>query len=97
MEQFGTVETELRGVAAGTFPLTHGAAGELDADAEIGTNAHLLCSLRNDLQFVQLLDDEENALSHLLCEQRQLNEVLIFVAVADNHGVGVHVGGQHGV
>ena len=46
---------------------------------------------------MQLLDDEENALSHLLCEQRQLNEVLIFVAVADNDGVGVHVGGQHGV
>ena len=97
LEQFGTVETELRGVAARTFPLAHGAAGELDADAEIGTNAHLLCSLRNDLQFVQLLDDKENALSHLLCEECKLDEVLIFVAVADNHGVGVHVGGQHGV
>ena len=97
LEQFGTVESELRGVATGAFPLAHGATGELDADAEIGTNAHLLCSLRNDLQFVQLLDNEENALSHLLCEKRQLDEVLIFVAVAHNDGIGVHVGGQHGV
>ena len=46
---------------------------------------------------MQFLDDQENALSHLLCQQGQFDEVLVLVSVADDEAVGVHVGGQHGV
>ena len=96
-QQLGAVESELRGVAAALAPLAAAVACQLDADAQVGAHAQLLGRLGNDLQFGQFLDDEEDALAHLLCQQSQFDEVLVLVAVADDEAVAVHVGGQHGM
>ena len=96
-EQLRGVQTELRSIAAALAPFAAATRCQLDADAQVGVHAKLLGSLGNDGQLRQLLDDEEHALAHLLCQQRQLDEVLVLVAVADDEAVAVHVGGEDGM
>ena len=93
-EEFGTVEPELRSIAAGRFPFACGAGSELDADAQIGAHAHLFGRAGNDVQFGELLDDEKDAFAHLLRQEGEFDEVLVLMAVADDERFGVHVGGQ---
>ena len=57
----------------------------------------LLRGLCNDSQLWQFLNDEEDALAHLLCQQSQLDEVLVLVPVADDEAVAVHVGCEDGM
>ena len=97
LQQFGRVEAELGGVAAALLPLARARRGELDAYAEVGAHAEFLRGAGNAYEFGHLFDDEEHALAHFLCQERKFYKVLVFVAVADNQAVAVHVRGQHGV
>ena len=47
-----------------------------------------------DFQLVELFNHQEHTLTHLLSEQRQFDEVLVFVTIAHNHRVRVHVGSK---
>ena len=96
-EELGGVEAELRCVASALAPFAAAARCELDADAQVGVYAELLGGLGDDGQLGQFLDDEEDALAHLLRQQSQFDEVLVLVPVADDEAVGVHVCGEHGV
>ena len=44
---------------------------------------------------MQFLDHQKHPLPHFLGKQRQLNEVLVFVSVANDDRIGVHVRRQH--
>ena len=91
-QQFGTVQAELAVVSAGFFPLAATGAGKLDADADIRTHADATGQFYHQVEFVHLLDDDENLLAHLLCKQREFDKVFVLVAVADNQRIWiVHV------
>ena len=96
-QELRRVQSELRGVAAALAPLAAAVACQLDADTQVGVHAKLLCRLSDDGQLGKLLDDEEDTLAHLLRQQRQLDEVLVLVTVADDEAVAVHVGGEDGM
>jgi len=83
-EEFGGVKSELGGVAAAFAPLAAAVGGELDAYAEVGAYAEAACGVGDDLELGQFLDDEEDALAHLLCQEGEFDEVLVLVAVADD-------------
>jgi hypothetical protein len=97
LQQFTRIEAELAGVAAALLPFACARRGELDADADVGPYTELLRHVGDDLQFVDLLHHEEDALAHLLRQQGQLYVALVLVAVADDERVVVHVGGNDGV
>ena len=96
-EQLAAVQSELARVAAALLPLAATGGGELDADAEIGADVELLGHAGDCLQLVEFLDDDENALSHLLRQQSQLYVALVLVAVADDDGVALALYGDDGV
>ena len=83
-EQFRTGESELRGVAAALFPFSAAAACQFDAYADVGLHVEFLGSLGDDVDFVEFLHHDEDALAHLLCQQCQFDVTLVFVAVADD-------------
>ena len=95
LEQFAAGEAELTAVASAFFPLATARGGQLDADADVGLHVQLACQLGDEFQLVELLHHEEDALAHLLCQQGQLYEALVLIAVADDEGIGIHVGGYH--
>ena len=99
-EQFARVQPELAAVAAALFPLAAARTGELDADADIGTDTHAMGYLVDQDQLVEFLDHQKDASAHLLCQQGQLDVATVFVAVADDGRVGLdvgHVDGKHGM
>ena len=96
-EQFGTGESELRGVAAAFFPLAGTAAGQFDAYADVGSHVQLLGHAGNDVKLVQLLHHDEYLLAHLLCQQCQLDVALVLVAVAHDDRVALALHGNDGV
>ena len=95
VEQFAGVEAELAAVAAALFPLAAARAGQLDADADVGANLQPFRNVGDEFQFIHLLDHEEDAASHLLGQQGQLDVVFVLVAVADDERVFVGIDGQH--
>ena len=96
-QQLGTGQTELRSVAAAFLPFSAAAAGQLDADADIGAHIELLGHLGDEFQFVHLLHDDEDLLAHLLCKQGQFDIALVLIAVADDDGVALALHGNHGM
>ena len=84
VEQFGTGESELAGVAAAFLPFAASAAGQFDADAEVGAHVEFLGYLGDDFQFVQFLHYDKDSLAHLLGQQCQLDIALVLVSVADD-------------
>ena len=96
-EQLRACQPELRGVASALFPLAAAARSQLNAYAQVGFHVQLLGGAGNDFQLVELLHNDEYALAHLLCEQRQLNVALVFVSVADDERVALALYGYHGV
>jgi hypothetical protein len=97
LDELRGVETELALVAARLLPLADPERRQLDAQPDVGAHVELARQTRDEGQFVELLDDQEDPLAHLLGQQRQLDEVLVLVAVAHDQGFGVVLDGQHGV
>ena len=93
-EQFGGVEAELAGIAAALAPFSCAAAGQFDADAQVGAHTQLLCRFGDNLHLGQFFHYQEHTFAHLLGQKGQLDEVLVLVPVADDEAVAVHVGGQ---
>ncbi len=100
LKELTRVEAKLAAVAAALFPLAAAAARELDAYAYVGHDVELLGHIGNQVQLVEFLHHQEDAPPHLLGQQGQLDVFAVFVAVAYDERVVVHVGhvdGQHGV
>ena len=92
-QEFGAVEAELAVVSAGFFPLAAAGTCQLDANADVRAHADTAGKFHHQMEFVHLLDDDENLLAHLLREEGELDKILVLVAVADDEGVGiVHIG-----
>ena len=96
-KQFGTGQSELRGIAAALFPLATATGSQFDADTDIRTHVQLLSHTGNDIQLVQLLHHDEDLLAHLLCQQGQFDIALILVAVTYDDRVALALYGDDGV
>lgn len=70
---------------------------QLDAYADGGRHVQTARHVGYQLEFVDLLHHDEDAASHLLCQQRQFHIVLVLVSVADYDAVLVGVYGQYGM
>ena len=93
-QQFGTGQSELRSVATTLFPFATATAGQLDADADIRAHTQLLGLTGNDVQFVQLLYNDEDALTHLLSQQSQFDVRLVLISVTDDDRVALALYGN---
>ena len=60
-------------------------------------HVELLGGLGDDLQFVELFDDDEDAFAHLLGQQRQFNIALVLVSVAHDERVALALYGDDGM
>lgn len=94
-EQLRGVESELADVAAALFPFAAAGRRQFDADAQIGLHIELFGNSGNQLQFVELLNHHKHLPAHFLSQKGKLHILLVFISVADNHGVGVGVHGQN--
>ena len=64
------------------------ADAQLDADAAVGVDAHLVGGLQQHVDFAHLLDHDEDLVSEALAHEGQPHELLVLVSVADDHVVG---------
>jgi len=62
---------------------------ELDANAGGRIHTKLVGDLKKDVDFAELLDDDENLVTELLAHEREPHELLVLVAVAHDQMVGV--------
>ena len=97
LEQFRAGESELRGIAPALFPFSRARRSQFDAYAQVGSNVQLFGSLGNDVEFVELLHHNEDALTHLLCQQCQFYVALVFIAIADDERVALALHGDNGM
>ena len=97
IEELGTGETKLAGIATALFPFTAAAAGKFDANAQLRLDIEFLCHTGDDLKLVEFLYYDEDALAHLLCKQSQLDIALVLVAVADDERVALTLNGDDGM
>ena len=78
------VQAEDAAVAAGFGPLAAGARGELHADADHGLDLELAAAFDDHVELAGHLDDEDAPVSEHGGEQREVDELLVLVAIADH-------------
>ncbi len=85
-------EAELGEVAGRALPFPGAAGGELGAEPDHRLDAHLVREAEQVRQLRELLDDDDDLAPELAPEEREPEELLVLVAVADGErlGVGVH-------
>ena len=84
-------ETELAGIATTFFPFATTRSSQFDANTDIRTHVEVLGNLCDGFQLVQFLHHDKHALTHLLGKHSQFNVALVFIAVADDERVALHV------
>ena len=84
LHELGGVQAEDAAVAAGFGPLAAGARGELHADADHGLDFEHAAAFDDHVEFAGHLDDEDAAVSEHGGEEREVDELLVLVAVADH-------------
>ena len=90
-------QSKLRHVTTTLRPFARTTAGEFDAYTDIGAHLHAACHLGDGVNLVELLDDDEDTLPHLLRQQRQLDVALVLVAIAYDQRVALALDGDDGV
>ncbi len=63
----------------------------------LGRTLLAACHLGDGVDLVQLLDDDEDTLAHLLRQQRQFDVALVLVAIAYDQRVALALDGDDGV
>ncbi len=84
LQDLGDRQPELRAVAARRLPAPAAAGGKLDAHADVGPHAHPFGVLENQVELGVFLDHRDDVPSDLLREHRELDELGVFEAVADD-------------
>ena len=97
VEELRTGKSELRRIASALGPFARTARCELDAYAQVRLHVELLGCAGDDVKLVELLDNDKDALSHLLGQQSQLDVALVLVSIADDERVALALHGYHGV
>ena len=95
-DEIGGRETELGVLPAAGGPLAGPFGEKADAGADHRLDPDLLGHGEDLMEFLQLLDDEDNFLAKLEAEQGGADEFVILVAVADHKTLGVGVDGERG-
>ena len=94
-EEVGRVKSKLTGIASALLPFATSLRCQLNADADVRAHVELTGCGNDGLKFVQLFNNQEDALTHLLGEQCKLDEIAVLVPIADDKAVQVHIGCQH--
>ena len=93
VHHLGRVQAEDGLVPRGLLPQAGPLGRQLDAHAQIGADVHPPGAFQNHVQLGRHFQHNENIQPHLLGRQRQVNEFVILVPVADQVGIRiVHVG-----
>ena len=94
-QQLTGSQAEFAGITTAIFPFATSRRSQLDADTYIGAHIELFRHLGYQAQFVHFLHHQEDAFSHLLCQQSQFNIALILISVTDNQRIRVRVYSNH--
>ncbi len=92
----GGIETKLRVLAAAGRPFARALAVQAHANADVRLDADFLRSADRLLEFLELLDHDDNGLAELAAEQSDADESAVLVAVADDEALGVLVHRERG-
>ncbi len=83
------VEPKNRFVPRGFLPMTGALGGKADPDPEIRQHGDFPRALQNQVQLARHLQHQHDLHSHLLGVERQIDELLVLVAVANDIRLGV--------
>ena len=89
-------EAEHTALAAGLGPFAADAAGEFHADAHARAYAECGRAFQNQVQFVGGFKNQDGLETHLERREREIDELSVFVAVADQKGFRIAHIGQRG-
>src|SRR5690606_36156513 len=85
--ELGRVQPELAALARGLGPAAGARRGELDPDARDRVDVHLLGHAEDRRDLARLLDHDDDLVPELLAHEREADELLVLVAVADDQVV----------
>ena len=94
-QEFCTCQTEFRGVTPTLFPFSGTRRSQFDTNTDIRPDVHLLGNLGNDIQLIELLYNDEDALAHLLGEQGQFYIALILITITNDDGITLALYSNH--
>ena len=94
-EQFAGSQTKLAGIPSGLLPLAASRRSQFDTDTDIRLHIQLFCHAGNQFQFIHFLNDQENALTHFLCQQSKLDIAFVFISITDNKRVRIGIDGNY--
>ena len=89
VHELGDVEAEDAGIAAGAAPVAGAFSAEAEANAEGGADAHLFRALKDEVELGGHFENEDDLQAHFLRVEREVDELLVLVAIA--HDVGLWV------
>ena len=95
LQKFRRRKPELGSIAATVSPFAGTAGCQLDADTEVRLYVQFLCCTCNEVDFIEFLYYDEDALTHLLCQQSQFYIALVLVSVTDNERIALALYGNH--
>src|SRR5688500_12287836 len=97
LHELRRVESELRLLATTLRPAPRTLGDELDADPRDRHDAEVVGGLQQDVELAQLLEHNEHLVTELLAHEGEAHELLVLVAVADDHVIGGLRQGEHGL
>ena len=93
LDHLRSIEAEDGFVAGAFLPVAGSAGREPHAHAEVWQHADLARAFENKLQLAGHLEHEHDLEAHLLRVQREVDELLVLIAIANDECLGViHVG-----
>ena len=95
--ELARAESELRLLAAALRPAPMALGGQLDAHARLRRHAHLVGNTQQHIELTFLLDDDEHLVAELLAHEGEAHELLVLVAVADDHVIRRFAEREHGL
>ena len=95
LKQFTGGQSEFTCISSTFFPFTTARRSQLYSDSDIGTYIQLLGKRGNQTKFIQLFNNQENTLTHLLRQQSQFYIAFILIAVTNDQRIRIRINGNH--
>ena len=93
LHELRDVQAENARITAAAAPVACALRAQAEADAQRRPHAHFFAALKDELQLRRHLQHQNHLQAHLLRIQRQIDELLVLVAIAHDVGLRVvHVG-----